>query len=242
MRRIWLVGWLSLGLAASVAAAEKPKGDTDRWYLGKQRGKNIGYFHITRSQSGKKLAPVKFAYEFAAKWRDKIVSCKVELLCKDDLYFSPVRITCEGKGDDEFKNFAATVDWLKTDMGKVGTLRALVDGRWRTRTLPEGTVDQFLLFDIVCRQPFDKNTTFGFHPLETHELNAKRDNTLHYVGVEEINVGKKAVKTHRFDQRARNRTRIKYWVTEKRDLARVLIDDEKDFILTTEAEAKKALK
>ena len=214
---------------------------SDRWFKGGDGRETAGCFHIVRKKSDQQLAPVLLICEFAAVARGKPVSFKMEMLCKDDAWLTPVKLTASGQGDDEFQTFVATIDWLKTDTGLTGTLRTTRRGRETTMAIPEHTAEFFALFDIVCGRPFEKDKVLNLHVLEGTELNLKKDHTLSWVGEEEIHVGDQVVKAHRFELAQANRRPVQYWVNEKRELVRVLIDERKEFLLTTEADAKKVL-
>ena len=227
--------------AAVFAAPKDDKTTTDDWYLWSLKGQPAGYFHAVRKASGDKAAPVLLVHEFVLNWRGKRMSLKMQTLCRDDDCFTPVKIVSEGEGDDEFQSFVATIRWTR-DPDAPGKLTTTVNGRRVEIELPRRTVTWFALFEIVRRLPFDGEKVFEFHSLEAEELNLKRDHKLTYVGTEELEISGKKTMLHKFEHTGRGSKPAQYWVNEDRQLVRVLVDGRKEFLLTTQEQAKAGVK
>ena len=227
--------------AAPAWAADKAKPLVDDWYTYTGRRGMTGYLHVTKRATGRKLAPIEFVHDFVVTVKNERLSLHQETLCKDDAFYTPVKITSKGEGDDEFGNFTADIDWRKTDAGTVGTLTTAINGRNRTLKLPERTITGFGLFEVVKQRPFKKDDVLKFHSLEASELNLKKNNTLTYVGQEEITLQGKAVKAHKFEHKQGERLVTEFWLNAKRQLIRVVIDGSKELILTTKDDAQGAL-
>ncbi|MFH1731203.1 MAG: biopolymer transporter ExbD [Planctomycetota bacterium] len=223
---------LAVVFAVQAFAADGPKLLVSDWYKYTGRRGMTGHFHVAKRHTGQELAPVEFVHDFVVNVKDKLLSLHLVTLCKDDAFYTPVKITSKGEGDDEFGNFTADIDWRKTDDGTVGTLTTAINGRKLTLALPERTITGFGLFEVVKQRPFKKDDVLKFHSLEASELNLKKDNTLTYVGEEEITLQGKAFKTHKFEQKQGDRLVTEFWLNEKRQLIRVLIDGDKEMVLT----------
>ena len=236
-----LAAMLGTGLSPVTERARAPAIRVDDWYAYAGRG-ITGYLHVVRRPSGDKLAPVLFVHEFAVKWQGEVMSLHLETLCRDDAYYTPIRITSKGEGDeDEFGNFVADIEWRKTPKGMVGALKTAVRGRDRELALPERTTTLFAMFEIAKRLPLKKDNVFKFHALEASELNLKEDQTLSYVGDEEIEFHGETLTAHKFEHRDARRLVTELWFSKKRELVRVRIDEDKEMVLTTKQDATGSL-
>ncbi len=235
-RRLQMALLLLIALASITNAAQERA--TDRWYTWSLRGEPCGYFHVVRKAGTTRTAPVLFNHDFQINYRGTRLSLKMQTSCRDDALFTPLRIVSRGDGDDEVGNFAADIKWTKEG----GKLAATVNGRQVQKLLPHRTVTDFALFEIVRRLPFNKDKTFEFHCLEASELNLKKNNRVRYLGREEIDLRGKKTSLHKFEQETEHgRKPAQYWVNEGRELIRIVIDGRKEFLLSTEADAKRAL-
>lgn len=241
-RRIVFATVLCAAAALVFAADVTRPGATESWFLYSVRGKPVGYLHATRSVSDMKLAPVLLEHEFAFDARGKRLSLKMETWCADDECLSAVKIVSKGEGDDEFGTFTATVE--RAGEGPVaGTLKVEEGDRAGfTLKIPERTVTDFALFEIVKTLPFDGDKPFDFNSLEASELNLKRDRRLRYVGEEELTVAGKKTTLRKFEHTAAGgRVVTAFWLNDKHEIIRALIDDRKEFLLTTRDKALAAL-
>lgn len=225
---------LLLLVSACTATAETQRTPSERWYVWSNEGKPAGYFHVERL-AGDAGAPVVLKHDFQVKWRGERVGLKMETRCMDDPWLSPVRIACEGQGE-EANTFVATIVRPKAD-STAGKLTATIGARRLAIDLPEHTVTDFAMFEIVRTLPFDPDKVFEFHSLEASELNLKHDHKLVYVGTEELEIDGRRVKLHKFEETGRGIRPVYYWVSAGRELVRVLIDGRKEFLLTTREKA-----
>ncbi len=227
-------------LSALVFAENAPAPNTtDLWYLWSNEGKVAGYFHACRTLTNSVSTPVTLMNEFEIQVRGKRLSLKMWTYCRGDRFMSPVKIVSEGKGDDEVGSFTATIARMVDS--QAGKLTATRDGRKIEMDIPEQTVTDFALFWIVCMRPFEKDKVFEFNCLEASELNLKKGHELAYLGVEELDVAGKMMKLHKFEETGGGIQPCYYWVNDKRELIRVLMDGRKEFLLTTREKALAAL-
>jgi len=175
---------------------------------------------------------VQFEHEFAVKWRGESVYLRMQTTCKDDPYYTPVKIVCEGKGE-EVASFEATIS--------DGTMRVTAGERKYEREIPQHTVTDFVLFEIIRRLPFRSGTVFEFHSLEASELNLKRNHKISYTGRDEMERDGKTIGLHHFEQTGEGIRPCQYWVDDRHELIRILMDGRKEFLLSTEQEAKSPL-
>ena len=255
MKRAGFVGVVTAAVVMMVAGAgwgqTGAKAGTDEWYkwsaLG--RAEATGYFHVVKAASGEKEAPVVFTHEFVAKLQGKRMSLKMQTWCRNDEWFTPMRIVSEGQGSDEFNTFEARINWPAGE--GAGRLTARVNTRKEVAVqvlggmvkriemeIPPRTATSFSVFEIVKGRPFDKEKVFEFNSLEAEELNLKKDHKLTYVGPEELEIGGEKVKLHKFEETGGGIRPTQYWVNEAHQLVRVVMDEEKEFLLTTEEKAK----
>ena len=227
--------------AAPAWAADKAKPLVDDWYTYTGRRGMTGYLHVTKRATGRKLAPIEFVHDLVVTVKNERLSLHQETLCKDDAFYTPLKITSKGEGDDEILSYTANIDWRKTDAGTVGTLTTTIRGRERTLKLPEHTITFFGLFEVVKQRPFKKDDVLTFHSLEASELNLKKDNTLTCVGEEKLAIRGHALKAHKFEHRHGERLVTEFWLNEKRQLVRARIDGSKTMILATKKDATATL-
>jgi hypothetical protein len=218
---------------------EAPPGRrTEAWYTWSGRRGAKGFFHMVKETTDNADAPIHCTDRFVVRLGDRRLSLSLETFCKDDGRYTPVRIKSKGEGDDEFGTFDTAITWKKTAGHVEGTLKTTRRGRPVTRTLPEGTVSAFSLFHVVRTLPFDKDRPFRFHSLEASELNLKKDHVLTYCGKDRIEHDGKPVEAHKFEQTGRGIRPAQYWVSENRELLRVVMDGSKEFRLATEEKAR----
>jgi len=219
---------------AAVAADEDEELVTDSWYLYRSTRHDVtGYIHLTRRDTDDEHTPVVLIADQRFVFRGRPLSLEMTLLCRDNAHLSPVRIVCRGSGGDEFGTFSAVVE--------DGVLKAEIGKRKIEREMPDGTATFLGLLEIVRRRPFDDEEPFEFHCLEASELNLKMDHRLDYVGEEELSIDGRKQSLHKFKHTGAGSNPAYYWVSEQRELVRVLLDDCKELSLTTEEKAKQAL-
>ena len=215
---------------------------TDSWYLWStqgQRDEAKGYLHIRRGSVDEKLAPVRLEIDFRIMSKGKSLRLLLQEWCKDDAWLSPVKIVSQGEGDDEFGTFTATVSRMAgTTAGK---LSAVLKGRKVEIEVPEHTATFFGLFEVVRTLPFDKDKVFECAVLESEELNLKKDRKIVYLGEEELDVAGELMRLHKFEHTGAGRVVACYWLNDKHELLRVLIDGRKELVLTTREKAEAAL-
>ena len=205
---------------------------TDRWYAWSLSGTPAGYFHVVQRKLPGEAAPVQFEHEFALKWRGEAIYLRMRTTCKDDPYFTPVKIISEGKGE-EVASFEANITG--------GIMRVTAAGEESEKEIPQHTVTDFALFEIIRRLPFRPGTVLEFHSLEASELNLKRDHKITYLGPEELELGGERRSLHHFEQTGKGIGPCQFWVDDRHELIRILMDGRKEFLLTTEKAAKSSL-
>ncbi len=101
------------------------------------------------------------------------------------------------------------------------------EGSRITTPLPENTVTDFMIFDIVKILPFDKNTVLKLNILESCEMHLKKGCTLVYWGTDNG--------YHVFSQLNKNEDiSARYWLDETHQLKQVTWDTDKKFLLRSE--------
>ena len=210
---------------------------SERWYLWLLEGKPCGRYHAVRRETADPKAPVLFVDDFVIHYRGQRMTLHMQTFCRNDSHYTPVRIISKGEGDDELGTFDAKIDWGENE----GTLRTRLRGRWTERKLPPKVVTNFALFEVVRRLPFKKGVVFEFHSLEASELNLKRNHRITYLGKEDVHVWGMVRTLHKFEQAGDGISPAQYWVDDKHELVRFLIDGRKETVLTTKDHALKAV-
>jgi len=226
---------LAFLLGTGLAGEADPGGE--RWYVWRLRNQPCGYFHVVRKATQERDAPVLLEHDFVVLYRGRRLSLHMRTWCRDDACLTPVRIASKGEGDDELGTFEAAVAW---DAAGGGLLKTQVGQRKVELRLPERTVTDFALFEIVARLPFKEGEAFEFNSLEASELNLKPNHRIAYLGQEEVTLGGESRKLHKFEQTGQGIRPARYWVSGRHELVRILMDDRKEFLLASREEALEA--
>jgi hypothetical protein len=111
--------------------------------------------------------------------------------------------------------------------------------------IPEHTVADFALFEIVRTLPFDKEKVFELNWMKAIDLGhpwLRMDHKVAYLGREELETKGRKQTLHKFEQKGQAVESINYWVGDDRQLIRVLKDGREEFLLTTKEKALAAFK
>jgi len=221
-----------------------PQTTGDAWFVYSRDGKARGYFHIVKKASGEEAAPVLLVHDMVTNETGKQKSLHMQTFCKDDAYFSPVRIVCGGEGRSA-TNMNARIE-RPAGGPSAGKFKGTVDDREVEIDIPEHTVIDFALFEIARTLPFDKDKVFEFNWTRAIGFKRPRPNRGHkvaYAGREELEIEGKKQTLHKFEQTGKGIQPTYYWVNDDHQLVRVLWDGRRDeFVLTTKEKATAALK
>lgn len=106
--------------------------------------------------------------------------------------------------------------------------------------MPKYTIPSFNVWAIVPELPFSKKEgTFRFNSLDETKLYVKQNQVIAYMGKEELLIENDKQTAHKFSHTGKNSSVSYYWVNENRELVKILLDDEFEFILSTKKEALK---
>ena len=146
-------------------------------------------------------------------------------VCRKDQYLSPLKIECEGKGNDEMPTFKATIKDGQAEISGPG--RGL-------KKIPEGTVTSAAFMRIVTQLPRVDGATYRYaFALEASEMNLKKDYVAKVIGKETIFCDGEPVKCWKISQNGGGIRKQFFWVTEDGILQRVLQDGRKQIDLQT---------
>ena len=161
--------------------------------------------------------------EYLLRFEGKPMSLNMTQVCRMDQYLSPVRIECEGKGDEEMPTFKATI---KDGQAKIEGPR---DGMME---IPKGTVTSAAFMRIVTQLPRVKGATYRYgFALEASEMNLKKDYIAKVIGKETIICDGVPVKCWKISQNGGGIREQLFWVTEEGILQRILMDGRKQIDL-----------
>ena len=155
----------------------------------------------------------------------KSMSLNMTQVCRKDQYLSPLKIECEGKGNDEMPTFKATIKDGQAEISGPG--RGL-------KKIPEGTVTSAAFMRIVTQLPRVDGATYRYaFALEASEMNLKKDYVAKVIGKETIFCDGEPVKCWKISQNGGGIREQLFWVTENGILQRVLQDGRKQIDLQT---------
>jgi len=167
--------------------------------------------------------------EFLLSIEGKPMSLKMTQVCLRDQYLSPVKIECEGKGNDEMPTFKATIQ-----DGKAKIERKLPFKISNSKKIPAGTVTSAAFMRIVTQLRRVDGATYRYaFALEASEMNLKKDYIAKVIGKETIFCDGEPVKCWKISQNGGGIREQLFWVTEDGILQRVLQDGRKQIDLQT---------
>ena len=163
--------------------------------------------------------------EFLLSIEGKPMSLNMTQICSKDQYLSPLKIECEGKGNDEMPTFKATIQDGQAKISGPG--RGL-------KKIPEGTVTSAAFMRIVTQLPRVDGATYRYaFALEASEMNLKKDYVAKVIGKETIICDGVPVKCWKISQNGGGIHEQLFWVTENGILQRILMDGRKQIDLQT---------
>ncbi len=106
--------------------------------------------------------------------------------------------------------------------------------------MPKYTIPSFNVWAIVPELPFSKKQgTFRFNSLDETKLYVRENQVISYMGKEVLEIDGIKQLTHKFSHQGKNSITSYYWVNESRELVKILLDEEHEFIRSTKKEALK---
>ena len=167
--------------------------------------------------------------EYLLSIEGKPMSLNMIQVCRKDQYLSPLKIECEGKGNDEMPTFKATIQ-----DGEAKIERKLPFKISNSKQIPEGTVTSAAFMRIVTQLPRVDGATYRYaFALEASEMNLKKDYVAKVIGKETIICDGEPVKCWKISQNGGGIREQLFWVTEDGILQRVLQDGRKQIDLQT---------
>lgn len=104
--------------------------------------------------------------------------------------------------------------------------------------VPAETIPSFNVWAIVPNLPFSKEEgTFKFNSLDETKLFIRK-NSIDYAGEEVATINGQQQTLHKFIHQAKKMKPAYYWVNNDRKLVKMLLDNEFEFVISTEADAK----
>ena len=159
----------------------------------------------------------------------KPMSLSMTQVCRKDQFLSPLKVQCEGKGNDETPTFKATIQ-----DGEAKIERKLPFKISNSKKIPEETVTSAAFMRIVTQLPRVDGATYRYaFALEASEMNLKKDYIAKVIGKETILCDGEPVKCWKISQNGGGIREQFFWVTEDGILQRVLQDGRKQIDLQT---------
>jgi hypothetical protein len=233
LNRILLIP-LVFAMGKSIFAEAKPLPDfnegamnwgTQRYkftLINKEEKTELGSVTLRNKLSGDQVI---LTDEYLLSIEGKPMSLNMTQVCRKDQYLSPLKIECEGKGNDEMPTFKATIKDGQAEISGPG--RGL-------KKIPEGTVTSAAFMRIVTQLPRVDGATYRYaFALEASEMNLKKDYVAKVIGKETIFCDGEPVKCWKISQNGGGIRKQFFWVTEDGILQRVLQDGRKQIDLQT---------
>ena len=167
--------------------------------------------------------------EYLLSIEGKPMSMNMTQVCRKDQCLSPLKIECEGKGNDEMPTFKATIQ-----DGEAKIERKLPFKISNSKKIPEETVTSAAFMRIVTQLPRVDGATYRYaFALEASEMNLKKDYVAKVIGKETILCDGVPVECWKISQNGGGIRKQLFWVTENGILQRVLLDGRKQIDLQT---------
>lgn len=104
--------------------------------------------------------------------------------------------------------------------------------------IPNQTIPSFNVWAIVPQLPFNKTEgTFKFNSLDETKLYVRKDQTIDYQGEEVADINGESQTLHKFVHKGKKMKPAYYWVNNDRQLVKILLDNQYEFVTSTKEEA-----
>ena len=213
---------------ATVVQGDTGETITEHWYRYLIDGNPAGYLHTIGNRLTDRFDELLFLHKFVVKTGEGIRRLIIETRCRDDNRLTPEAMMIRW-GDTSESTIRVVFEERPADTVPERVFRGLPDRGTQTMPLPEGTITDLLLFEVVKKLSFE-DQTLSYHLLESAELNLKKDGKLEYRGQDGTMEG-----CHRFMETTHGQA--SYWIDDSRDLVRVRWDRDKEFILSDREKA-----
>jgi len=217
----------------------------DRWFVIRIKGEAAGYLHAVRKASGDAWAPILFKHERLIDSKDDKVWLSVQTYCRDNHYYSPVKATAQIRQPDKKSATIEAVMEKKTQYGCSKSEMRLV---YRTgdkeyeldKELPEHTVTELSLMELIERFPFVEGPIVEFNFLDINKIKVKKKHKIAYLGLEKIEIKGQERALHKFEQKGSGIKQVHYWLDDNHQLLRILKGKKEELLLSSRAEAWRA--
>jgi hypothetical protein len=214
---------------ARIIEGEREKKISESWYLYRIDRQPVGYLHAVEKELLYRRGILLFEHRFVIRDAGKVNEIKIRTYCMEDNYLTPQRMVIEWPGRSRVD---VGFTQQPADTVQEGIFRPDPKKNDQVMAIPDHTVTDLLMFEIVKRRSFE-NETFSYHLLESAELHVKKNKKLKAMGrAPNRNSLYRYVETT--DQAAT------YWVDDDRNLVRVVWDNDKEFVKTDKATATSA--
>ena len=182
-------------------------------------GKPSGYLKIEHSPENYR----NFEYDFQIT-TDERLELSIITVYDNGISFGLIKHSVFNKNNEEFIVDASFWEDNPDNTIPDGVIRAK-EGERIITSLPENTVTDLMLFEIVKKLPFEKETVLTVNVLEACEMNLKKRHTLIY---KELNKGQ-----HLFVEVDKDKNiAARYWLDDNHRLQQVRWGTDKEFILS----------
>ena len=167
--------------------------------------------------------------EYLVSIGGKPMSLSMTQVCRKDQFLSPLKVQCEGKGNDETPTFKATIQ-----DGEAKIERKLPIKISNSMKIPAETVTSAAFMRIVTQLPRVEGATYRYaFALEASEMNLKKYYIAKVIGKETIFCDGEPVKCWKISQNGGGIREQLFWVTEDGILLRLLQDGREQIDLQT---------
>ncbi len=216
----------------------------DRWFVIRIKGEAAGYLHAVRKASGDASAPILLEHERLIDSKDDKVWLSVQTYCRDDHYYSAVKATAQIKQPDKEPATIEAVMEKKTQYGCSKSEMRLIyrtgDKKYELdKELPEHTVTEFSLMELIERFPFIEGPIVEFNFLDINKIKVRKKHKIAYLGLEKIEIGGSERALHKFEQKGSGIKKVQYWLDDNHQILRILKGKKEELLLSSRAEAWK---
>ncbi|MCK0130863.1 hypothetical protein MWU59_05035 [Flavobacteriaceae bacterium F08102] len=225
---------------------------TTSWYTSND---TEGYIKIEESTVDNKTV---LTTEVVAKFDDEQLNFTLVSTNDDKKLLFPSRFKFTGTIDSEIKPVTFTGTRIKTvkngvsfwnfqgdfvdQLEKDPDIQKFAFAKYNaTLKIPERTVPSFNLWSIIPNLEFSRKGTFIFNSLDETKLYVNMNQTVNYLGLEEISVQGVTTKTHKFVHQGKGIKKSYFWVSDDHQLLQIKLDDKFTFSKSTEKQALQSI-
>jgi len=217
------------------------KSTSNKGYISIKKFENKDNQHVLKTTVNAFFGDEKLNFSLAttSNSRKMANASKIEFDGTIDSNIDPVVYTGERVKFNQSASYWNFTGDFKADITTDEEVNQFLDPHHKTMIrMPKYTIPSFNVWAIVPELPFNKKEgTFRFNSLDETKLYVKQNQVIAYMGKEVLEINGIQQLTHKFSHQGKNSITSYYWVNENRELVKILLDEEFEFIRSSKKEA-----